>query len=62
MGIQCTCVCTVYLSAYTYTGRREQEAAVLVVYEYQPRAVEIREHLPHTDRMAVAAHCLPVLH
>lgn len=46
----------------TYTGRGEQEAAVLVVYEYQPRAVEIREHLPHTDCVAVAAHCLPVLH
>lgn len=40
---------------------REQEAAVLVVDENQPRSVQVGEHFPHTDRVAVAAHGHPVL-
>lgn len=46
----------------TYAGGGEQEAGVLVVDEHKPRAVEVGENLPDADRVAVAAHRLPVLH
>lgn len=47
---------------YSDFCRTEQEAAVLVINKNQPGAILVREHLPHTHWMSVAAHGVPVLH
>ena len=45
----------------TDVAGRQQEASVLVVDEEEPGAVGVREHLPHAQRVLIAAQRLMVL-
>ena len=71
-GALCACVFYVYQKArkrktwqvlvWSDICRGTQEAATVVVDGNQTCAIRVREHVPHTNRMTVAAHGHTVPH
>lgn len=53
---------TCQVIVWSHICRGTQEATIVVVDENQTCAIRVREHFPHTNRMAVAAHGHTVPH